>query len=126
MNYHKQAMISEAMDLSAAPHDGQIAVYNSTTKMWVPQDISTAALQGPKGDKGDTGNSINFVDEETPSGSVVVLNTVYTLAHTPVTGSVHTYVSIGRLSKSLFSVSGNQVTILTSLITGAVSFDYRY
>ena len=52
-------------------------------------DTGDTGSQGPKGDTGDTGSagaagtSINFVDNETPTGSLNGTNVTFTLAHAP-------------------------------------------
>ena len=59
------------------------------------------------------GGAVNWARNEVLSG---VPGTVFTLAHTPVSGSVCLYLSGIRVSASAFSVSGNTVTF-----TGALS-----
>jgi hypothetical protein len=58
-------------------------------------------------------SSSNFVDKETPSGSINGSNTTFTLANTPTTGSEHVYLN-GLLQES---GSGNDYTISTNTIT---------
>jgi hypothetical protein len=57
--------------------------------------------------------SSNFVDKETPSGSVNGSNVTFTLANTPVSGSEHLYLN-GVLQES---GAGNDYTISTATIT---------
>lgn len=70
------------------------------------QQISTTGL-----------TSSNFVDKETPSGSINGSNTSFTLANTPVSGSEHVYLN-GQL---LESGSGNDYTISSATITMATA-----
>lgn len=61
--------------------------------------------------------SSNFVDKETPSGSVNGSNVTFTLADTPVSGSEHVYLN-GLLQES---GSGNDYTISGTTITMAAA-----
>jgi len=67
---------------------------------------------------------VGFVTGESPTGSVSGLNTNYTLAHTPISGSMSCY--IAGLRFTTLALSGAVVTILTALVTGTVLFDYAY
>jgi len=66
-------------------------------------------------------SNTNFVDKEIPSGSINGVNTTYTLANTPVTGSEHVYLN-GILQESGagndYTISGSTITYLTSPLTG--------
>ena len=71
----------------------------------------------------------NFVDKETPSGSVNGSNTAFTLANTPTTGSEHVYLN-GMLQESGsgndYTISGNAITYLTAPLTGdKIRVSYR-
>jgi hypothetical protein len=63
----------------------------------------------------------NFVDKETPSGSVNGSNTTFTLANTPTTGSEHVYLN-GVLQESGsgndYTISSATITMLTAPISG--------
>jgi hypothetical protein len=65
--------------------------------------------------------SSNFVDKETPSGSVNGSNTTFTLANTPTVGSEHVYLN-GILQESGagndYTISGATITMLTAPLTG--------
>jgi hypothetical protein len=70
--------------------------------------------------------TINFVDSEVVSGS----GTTFTLAHTPVSGSLHLFNATARLwpgaSPKDYTISGATITMNYSLATGALLADYRY
>lgn len=71
----------------------------------------------------------NFVDKETPSGTVNGSNVTFTLANTPVTGSVHLYVN-GLLqeegSGNGYTISGAVCTMTDAPLTGErVRASYR-
>jgi len=71
----------------------------------------------------------NFVDKETPSGSVNGSNTTFTLANTPVAGSEHVYLN-GMLLESGsgndYTISGATITMLTAPISGdKIRVSYR-
>lgn len=63
----------------------------------------------------------NFVDKETPAGSINGSNTSFTLANTPVSGSEHNYLN-GQLQDvgagNDYTISGAVITMLTAPLTG--------
>jgi hypothetical protein len=74
-------------------------------------------------------SSSNFVDKETPSGSINGSNTAFTLANTPTTGSEHVYLN-GLLQESGggndYTISTNTITMLTAPISGdKIRVSYR-
>ena len=69
---------------------------------------------------------VTFVDGETPSSGTSGLNTLLTLSHTPIAGSTHLFIAGLRIAPASYSLTGAVITILTSLVTGAVLVDYRY
>jgi hypothetical protein len=74
-------------------------------------------------------SSANFVDKETPSGSINGSNTTFTLANTPTTGSEHVYLN-GILQESGagndYTISTNTITYLTAPISGdKIRVSYR-
>ncbi len=68
-----------------------------------------------------------FVDGETPSGLVNDTNTVYTLASTPVVGSVKVYLNGMRMKVTEdYTISGTTLTFLIAPATGDnILIDYR-
>lgn len=66
-------------------------------------------------------NSSNFVDKETPSGTINGSNATFTLANTPVAGSEHVYLN-GILQDSGagndYTITGATITMLTAPTTG--------
>lgn len=76
----------------------------------------------------DAIGSLNFVDNEIVSGS----GTSFTLAHTPVAGSVHLFGYGQRLTPGAgndFTISGAVITIIqsgASYTAGSIIADYRY
>lgn len=74
---------------------------------------------------------MTFVDEEIPGGTKDGVNTTFTIAHTPMTGSTKLYVRGLRLQLGVdYSIAGTNITILTALlIPGALDtffIDYKY
>lgn len=62
----------------------------------------------------------NFVDKETPSGTMNGSNVTFTLAYTPILGSEHLYLN-GVLQDdggNDYSISGNTITYVTAPLTG--------
>lgn len=73
--------------------------------------------------------SSNFVDRETPSGSVNGSNVTFTLANTPTAGSEHVFVN-GLLmdvgAGNDYTISGATITMLTAPLTGEkIRVSYR-
>lgn len=63
----------------------------------------------------------NFVDQETPSGTVNGSNTSFTLANTPTAGSVHLWLEGWLLIPGAgndYTISGSNITMLTAPLTG--------
>lgn len=73
--------------------------------------------------------SSNFVDNEVPSGSINGSNVTFTLANTPVSGSVHLYINglRGKVgSGNDYTISGSTITMEYALATGETLIaDYR-
>lgn len=61
----------------------------------------------------------NFVDQETPAGLINGSNTTYTLANTPVVGSVHLYINglLGLVGTD-YNISGATITMLDVMVAG--------
>jgi phage-related tail fiber protein len=68
------------------------------------------------------GSGQDWVDKETPSGSINGSNTTYTLANTPIAGSEHVYLN-GILQDSGsgndYTISGATITYLSAPATGS-------
>ena len=71
----------------------------------------------------------NFVDNEVPSGSINGSNVTFTIANTPVAGSVHLYINgvRGKVgSGNDYTISGSTITMEYALATGETLLaDYR-
>lgn len=72
-------------------------------------------------------SSGSFVDSEVPSGSVNSSNVTFTLANTPIAGSVKLYQNGIRLKVTTdYSISGVTITFVTAPTTGDLLLtDYR-
>jgi hypothetical protein len=72
---------------------------------------------------------VNFVDKETPSGSINGSNLEYTLANDPDAGSEHIYLN-GVLQKAGgadYSISADTITFITAPESGSTLLaSYRY
>jgi hypothetical protein len=68
-----------------------------------------------------------FVDDETPTGDIDDINDTFTLANTPITGSVKVYQNGIRLRATVdYNISGTTITFLTPPTTGDIILcDYR-
>jgi len=100
--------------------------------------LCTAAASGTIGTTAITWTQIglssgltnaNFVDGETPSGSINGSNVTFTIANTPVTGSVKLYLNGVRQNAGAgndYTISGSTITMATAPLTGEVLLaDYR-
>ncbi len=69
-----------------------------------------------------------FADEETPAGTINSINVTFTLAHTPVAGSVKLFLRGLRMKRGLdYTISGATITMINVPLTGdALLADYRY
>lgn len=74
------------------------------------------------------GSSINFADEEVPSGLLNSLNSTFVLSHTPVSGSIKVYLRGLRLKNGDdYTISGNVITMIIIPDSGDnFVVDYRY
>lgn len=72
-------------------------------------------------------SNTNFIDKETPSGAVNGVNTLFTLANTPVLGSEHVYLN-GLLldAGDDYTISGTVITLTPAPLTGEkIRVSYR-
>lgn len=78
---------------------------------------------------GTPAGSVNFADNETPSGSVNGSNTSFTLANTPAAGSLLLFLGgvLLRGGGEDYSISGTTITMNAAPLTGTVFVAfYRY
>ena len=68
-----------------------------------------------------------FVEGEVPTGSINSINTVYTLANTPIAGSVKVYWNGMKMRVGVgYTISGTTITMTTAPDTGdTLETDYR-
>lgn len=90
---------------------------------------STATLWAAEGIGGEE-DMATFVTGETPTGTIDGVNDEFTLAHTPIAGSVAAYLNVGRQ----YEGAGADYTITGAVITfnnpppvsSLLLVDYRY
>ena len=87
---------------------GKVAFQADTSTLWLLKDITPTWLQITTG----VASPFNFVDEEVPSGTMNGSNTAFTLAHTPISGSLQYILRDMVLSSSYFSVTGTALTAI--------------
>lgn len=90
----------------------------TTAITWVSVNIAGGGL-----------TSSNFVDKETPAGTINGSNTTFTLANTPTAGSEHVFLN-GQLQDvgagNDYTISGGTITMLTAPLTGEkIRVSYR-
>lgn len=102
---------------------GQIVVVNAgqvSTPQTLTGDVSTVSGTGVVTLGSTIMRTANFVDKETPSGALNGVNTTFTLANTPITGSEHVYLN-GLLQESGagedYTISGATITFLLPPVT---------
>jgi hypothetical protein len=70
----------------------------------------------------------NFADSETPSGTINGSNATFTLANTPITGSLHLYLNGRRQAPTAdYTIATATITMINVPATGdTLLADYRY
>lgn len=88
--------------------------------------VGPTGSTGATGATGAAGSTFNIITGEKPTGVPSGLNTNYTMAQTPIAGTVAVYIAGLRIDPANFLLSGAVITIVTALVTGLVVVDYRY
>lgn len=103
---------------------GQVYIANASgvlTPVTLGGDVSAVSNTGAVTLGSTVQRTANFVDRETPSGSVNGSNTAFTLANTPIAGSEHVYLN-GILQEpgagNDYTISGSTITYLSAPLTG--------
>lgn len=75
-----------------------------------------------------SGVTINFSDQETPSGTIDGANGSFTVAHAPTVGSLKLYLNGQRLRDGTdYTYTGSNITMTTLPFSGDILLaDYRY
>lgn len=104
---------------------GQVQVTNAGATDVVPTtlsgDVASVSGAGVVTLAGTITREADFVDRETPAGTINGSNTSFTLSNTPIAGSEHVYLN-GLLQDSGagndYTISGLTITYLTAPVTG--------
>lgn len=73
-----------------------------------------------------TALAFSFVDGETPAGAIDGVNTAFTLANTPIAGSVHLYMPFRLKDGVDYNISGPNITMIAiPQIGDTLLADYR-
>ncbi len=80
------------------------------------------------GGRNSTGSSINFKDDETPTGIINGVNTTFTLSQTPLAGSLKVYRGGARQKVTEdYTLSATTITFILAPQVGEIILcDYRY
>jgi len=79
------------------------------------------------GGPGGGGSSANFVTNEVPSGTVDGFNTTFTLAHTPIAGTLMLFQGVILMPATDYTLSTATITFVTAPPIGAViNANYQY
>jgi len=115
-------VVIDATDTTAAPLASKIVNGNGTT----------ISINNSPGNETLQVDIPIFVEMETPTGAINSSNTAYTLAHTPIAGSVQVYLgatatTLNRIAETAFSVTGTSLTMGTAPATGSIlRVSYRF
>ncbi len=103
-----------------------LACYQLDTNFTIDNGTSPPTLK--VSGSGGGGSSPLFVDNEVPSGSVNGSNNNFTVAHTPITGSVKVYRNGLRMKPTVdYTITGATISFLETPLTGDLLLaDYRY
>lgn len=114
---------------------GSIRFKDDDTNTILPRLAGTGTRMVVAGTNGElstqtipSSTTINFADEETPSGTIDGTNLTFTLANTPISGSVKLYLRGLRLKRGDdYTISGTTITMIIAPLTGDnLLADYRY
>lgn len=126
----RQAALNNLLNATGST-EGDIAYFNGTNWVNLARGTTGQVLQA-------TASTINWatlaaaptkVFAEAPSGSINGTNTAFTLAHTPVAGTVRLYLNgIRQLAGGVdYTISGATITYVTAPETGSsLIADYEY
>jgi hypothetical protein len=123
---------ASGLKISDSASSGQVMIgngSNAATFTSLSGDISTISGTGVVTLAATVYKSSNFVDNETPSGTINGTNPTFTLANTPTVGSERIYLNGQRLFPGAgndYTISGATITMLTIPLTGdRLTADYR-
>jgi len=107
---------------------GALSIATAGTDYQAPITLTTTGSSGAATFSGNTlnipqysggGGGATYVSGETPSGSINSSNTSFTLANTPVSGSVSLYLNgVQQVPTTDYTISGSTITFVTAPFTG--------
>lgn len=125
--------------LAATPTTGTVRLFQNGVRLKITEDYTISGATITFNTAPATGDliladymvgagvymtgSTSFIDNETPSGTVNGSNTAFTLAFTPVTGTVRLYRDGQLLTGGAgndYTISGASITMTTAPVTGSV------
>ncbi|MHA1437846.1 MAG: hypothetical protein ACTSPD_09715 [Promethearchaeota archaeon] len=106
-----EKVVESMLDIHNAPAEGKILGYTANGLEWVDKEASDAITEG------------DIITGETPSGLINGANAEYTLANTPVAGTVRVYLNGLRQEEGSgkdYQISGDTITFETAPDTGDI------
>jgi hypothetical protein len=98
------AQYLESVQIAAtSPTDGQALVYSASSGQWQPGTVIAGG--------------VNFASDETPSGTIDGSNAAFTLAHSPIGGSLQLVKNgLILIPGTAYTLSANSITYLSGYI----------
>jgi hypothetical protein len=110
-----EAVTEAKLDALDTPNDGEFLAWNETSQQfeWIEIDIADAVLES------------DVICNEIPSGLINSLNVTFTLANTPVAGTVEVYLNGMFQAPGVgldYTISGNTITFVKAPRTNSVLY----
>lgn len=121
--------VFEALPVTGTGFHDNIANGNSTDAFFGPLTAFRSLANNSFGGGGTTvSNGVNTVTGEVPAGAINGTNKIFTLVHTPVSGSVVLFLNgLQQTSGTDFTVSGNTITLVVAPNSGStLTANYQY
>jgi len=123
VSFHDNTLDGNSTDFSATSNVEFATQVNNTNS-----SSSGSEGSGSGGNANPVINGQNIVPEEAPVGTIDGVNTIFTLAHIPISGTLLVYVNgLSEFANVDYTVNGNQILFVTAPNVGStliVSYQY--